>query len=58
VKRILAELRADQRGAVMTEYVVLLGTMGLVIVASMLVVGPQLAADFLKTRNIITYPFP
>jgi Flp pilus assembly pilin Flp len=48
----------DRRGAVSTEYVVLLGTMGLVFVAAMLTVGPQLVKDYVRGRDITASPLP
>jgi Flp pilus assembly pilin Flp len=51
-------LLRDRRGAVSTEYVVLVGTMGLVFVAAMLTVGPQLVKDFVRGRDITASPLP
>jgi Flp pilus assembly pilin Flp len=57
-KRPLEELPRDRRGAVSTEYVVLLGAVGLVIVFSLVAVGPKLVKDFTSTRTLIAAPFP
>lgn len=54
----LRALARDRRGAVSTEYVVLLGTMGLVFVAAMLTVGPQLVKDYVRARDITASPLP
>lgn len=51
-------LLRDRRGAVSTEYLVLVGTMGLAFVASMLTVGPQLVKDFVRGRDITASPLP
>ena len=51
-------LLRDRRGAVSTEYVVLVGTMGLAFVAAMLTVGPQLVKDFQRGRDITASPLP
>ncbi len=54
----LARFGRDRRGAVSTEYVVLVGTMGLAFVASMLTVGPRLVKDFVRGRDITASPLP
>jgi Flp pilus assembly pilin Flp len=51
-------LLRDRRGAVSTEYVVLVGTMGLAFVASMLTVGPRLVKDYVRARDITASPLP
>lgn len=48
----------DTRGAVSTEYVVLVGTIGLTAVFALVAVGPVLVKGFERSRNIITAPFP
>jgi Flp pilus assembly pilin Flp len=48
----------DTRGAVSTEYVVLVGTMGLAVVFALVAIGPQLVKDFQFTRTIIAAPIP
>jgi hypothetical protein len=42
----------------MTEYVVLVGTMGLAVVFAILTVGPKLVKDFDRARNITASPIP
>ena len=49
---------ADRRGAIATEYVVLVGTMGLAVVFALTTVGPKLARDFQRARNITAAPIP
>lgn len=51
-------LLADERGAVSTEYVVLLGTVGLVVVFSLVAVGPTLVRDYEFTRTYLAAPIP
>jgi Flp pilus assembly pilin Flp len=51
-------LLGDTRGAVSTEYVVLMGAVGLVVVFSLVAVGPNLVKDFQTTRTVIAAPFP
>lgn len=63
MKWILSTLRRlllvkDTRGAVSTEYVVLVGTVGLTAVFALVAVGPVLVKGFERSRNIITSPFP
>ncbi|MBL8715393.1 MAG: hypothetical protein JNL79_05325 [Myxococcales bacterium] len=48
----------DRRGAVQTEYIVLVGTVGLAFVFAMITVGPQLVKDFTRARNITASPLP
>jgi Flp pilus assembly pilin Flp len=45
-------------GAVSTEYVVLVGTMGLALVFALVAVGPTLVRDFQATRTVIAAPYP
>lgn len=54
----LRAIISDRRGAVSTEYIVLVGTVGLAFVFAMITVGPQLVRDFTRARNITTSPIP
>jgi Flp pilus assembly pilin Flp len=57
--KLLRQLLArDTRGAVSTEYVVLVGTMGLAVVFCLVAIGPQLVQDFQFTRIVIAAPYP
>lgn len=51
-------LLGDRRGAIATEYVVLVGTMGLAVVFALVTVGPRLVKDFQRARNITAAPIP
>jgi hypothetical protein len=51
-------LRANQRGAISTEYVVIVGTMGLVVAFAIVKMGPRLLEDFRGTRSVIMSPLP
>lgn len=51
-------LLRDRRGAVPTEYVVLVGTMGLAVMFALVTVGPKLVQDFQRARNITAAPIP
>jgi Flp pilus assembly pilin Flp len=58
VRAFLDQLSRDQRGAVSTEYLVLVGTMGLALVFALVAVGPGLVKDFQNTRTVIAAPVP
>jgi len=60
-RSLLGALRAllrDRRGAVTTEYVVLVGTIGLAVVFALITVGPKLVKDFARTRDVTSSPIP
>jgi Flp pilus assembly pilin Flp len=54
----MRSLIRDKRGAIPTEYVVLVGTMGLAVVFALVTVGPKLVKDFQRSRNITAAPIP
>ena len=56
--RTVRSLFVDTRGAVSTEYVVLVGTIGLAAVFALVTVGPKLVKDFERARNIVASPIP
>jgi Flp pilus assembly pilin Flp len=51
-------LTRDERGAVSTEYVVLMGAVGIGVVFALVAVGPTLVKDFQTTRTVIAAPIP
>jgi len=51
-------LTRDERGAVSTEYVVLMGAVGIGVVFALVAVGPTLVKDFQSTRTVIAAPIP
>lgn len=53
-----ARIRADQRGAVMAEYVVLIGTVALGSAAAFLAIGAALVNSFGFVRSMLLVPFP
>ncbi|MFT3774359.1 MAG: hypothetical protein QM820_54050 [Minicystis sp.] len=53
-----SQLLHDKRGAVSTEYLVLVGTMGLALMFALVAVGPNLVKDFQNTRTVIAAPLP
>jgi Flp pilus assembly pilin Flp len=57
-RKSIRALRSDTRGAAMVEYVVLVGTLGLVLMAALLTSGPAMLRDFIHARNTCTSPFP
>jgi Flp pilus assembly pilin Flp len=57
VKALLAIL-SDSRGAASVEYIVLVGTVGLLLMAALFALGPGLIANYETTRSIVAAPFP
>jgi Flp pilus assembly pilin Flp len=57
-RRNLERLARDERGAVSTEYVVLVGTVGLAVMFAIVAVGPTLVHSYERTRDMIAAPFP
>ena len=55
---MLSRLARDEKGAAQTEYVVLLGTMGLAIMFALVSLGPVLVHSFERTRDMLASPFP
>ena len=53
-----ARVFPGRRGAVSTEYVVLVGTVGLALVFALVAVGPKLVKAYGRTRAILASPFP
>lgn len=51
-------LGADSRGAMMSEYVILVGVVGLVIATAIVGAGPQLLAGYERSRGIVMCPLP
>jgi len=56
--KALKQLLTDQRGAVLTEYVVVVGTVGLATLPALLYCGWALVGNFSFVRNYLLYPFP
>jgi Flp pilus assembly pilin Flp len=54
----LPSLLRDTRGAVMAEYVVLLGTVSLTVAVAIAALGPPLVRSFERSRDILLLPFP
>lgn len=57
-KRRVGGLCLDSRGAVMTEYVVLLGVCSIAISAAIMGLGPKLVANYERSQGILLAPFP
>jgi Flp pilus assembly pilin Flp len=55
---LVRDALSDRRGAVSTEYVVLVGTVGLAFVFAAVTVGPRLIKDFQRARDITASPVP
>jgi Flp pilus assembly pilin Flp len=56
--RLARCLLRDERGAVTTEYVVLVGTVGLLLVGAIVGVGPLLVTSYERSRALLLAPFP
>ena len=54
----IRKLSRDERGAVMSEYVVLVGVVGLSVAASVAALGPVLLASYERARCILICPIP
>ena len=46
------------RGAVSTEYVIVVGAVGLLFMATMAAIGPGLVENYEITRSVVASPFP
>ncbi len=57
-RRFEAFVRSDVKGAVSSEYVVLVGTVGLAVAFAVVTIGPRLVQSFERSRNILVSPFP
>lgn len=56
--RTWKRLARDARGAVTSEYVILLGTVGLIVAGAFVAIGPQLVSGYAHARNVLAAPFP
>lgn len=54
----MGKLIRDRRGAAMTEYVALLGTVCITMAAAISALGPSLVANYERSQAIILAPFP
>lgn len=52
------KLLRDRRGAAMTEYVALLGTVCISMAAAIAALGPHLVANYERSQGILLAPFP
>ncbi|HSN99538.1 MAG TPA: hypothetical protein VLS89_14690 [Candidatus Nanopelagicales bacterium] len=50
------KLRTDSRGAVSTEYLVLVGTVALGMAFALFALGPGLVASYERTRSMVAAP--
>lgn len=57
-RRLRRARRVQVRGAAMTEYTVLVGSVALVTLAAFIGLGVALVSDFESNRDLILYPFP
>jgi len=57
-QRLVAALLNDERGAVSTEYVIVVGAVGLVFMAALVAIAPELVDSYETTRSVVASPFP
>jgi Flp pilus assembly pilin Flp len=55
---LLRRLARDEGAAVSPEYVVLVGTVGLLLVGAIVGVGPLLVTSYERSRALLLAPFP
>jgi Flp pilus assembly pilin Flp len=55
---MMNNLRNDSRGAAATEYVIILGIVGLGSAVSFIAVGVAFLKNFALVRNLLLVPFP
>jgi Flp pilus assembly pilin Flp len=48
----------DERGAVSVEYVTIVGTIGLMLIGSLVSLGPYLLLNYQVSRALLIGPFP
>jgi Flp pilus assembly pilin Flp len=57
-RKRLRDFARETRGAAMTEYVVLIGAVGLAVAVCIVAIGPKLVRDFEASRAMIVAPTP
>ena len=58
LRTVLSALANDTRGSVTTEYVVLMGLVGLVSLSGFVAIGVALSLSFSDITSQLLYPFP
>lgn len=53
-----SQLLGGTRGAVSTEYVIVVGAVGLLFMAAMVAIGPGLVDSYEVTRSVVASPYP
>jgi hypothetical protein len=54
----VSQLLGRTRGAVSTEYVIVVGTVGLLFIAAMAAIAPGMVRNYETTRSVIASPYP
>jgi Flp pilus assembly pilin Flp len=57
-RRVIRGFAADERGAVMTEYLVIVGAVGLMSIPALLYCGEAMARSFIFVQQYLLFPFP
>lgn len=52
------ELVRDARASVTAEYVVIVGTVALVVSGALIGIGPRLVSAYVQARNVLAQPLP
>jgi Flp pilus assembly pilin Flp len=55
---LIERLRDDHRGVAATEYIILVGTVGLGSATAFIALGAAFVRNFALVRNLILAPFP
>ena len=58
IAKLTGRLLEDRRGALTSEYVILVGTVGLLLVGALVSVGPMLLASYYRSRAVLMGPYP
>jgi Flp pilus assembly pilin Flp len=56
--RSLRQRLTDTRGAISTEYIVLVGAVGLLFMTAVVALGPNLIKSYENTRTTVASPYP
>jgi hypothetical protein len=57
-RRCIGRLRVDSRGVAATEYIILIGTVGLGSAVAFISVGVAFVRNFASVRELLLVPFP
>jgi Flp pilus assembly pilin Flp len=58
MKSVSTQLLRDERGAVLTEYIAVVGLVAVGFIVTMVAMGPVMVKQYQLTRNLVASPFP